>query len=144
MFLDVLEHMKCPERLLQATKGVLEEDGQVIVSLPNIANITVRLMLLFGRFSYTERGILDRTHLRFFTRKSAREMLRSNGFEILDEKVTNMPLELLLPLTPHHPIMRAINEILMVLTRAFRGLLGYQFVFVIAPKREAHFCREHV
>jgi hypothetical protein len=43
--------------------------------VPNVANIAIRLMLLFGQFNYTERGILDKTHLRFFTRKTARRMV---------------------------------------------------------------------
>ena len=68
LLLDVLEHLKSPETILDQCHDVLAAGGLAVISLPNVANITVRLSLLFGRFRYTDRGILDRTHLRFFTR----------------------------------------------------------------------------
>ena len=74
------------------------------MSLPNVANISVRLALLFGRFNYTERGILDRTHLHFYTRKTARALLEENGWEIVEAKTTVMPLELVLGLAPENPL----------------------------------------
>jgi hypothetical protein len=67
--------------------------------VPNVANITVRLALLFGRFNYMERGILDRTHLRFFTHKTARELLEHAGYAILEERLTVMPIELVVGLS---------------------------------------------
>jgi 2-polyprenyl-3-methyl-5-hydroxy-6-metoxy-1,4-benzoquinol methylase len=63
LLLDVLEHMKDPGRLLTECKAALKDNGLIVVSLPNIANITVRLKLLFGKFDYQERGIMDKTHL---------------------------------------------------------------------------------
>src|SRR5262249_22729821 len=105
LLLDVLEHLSRPDRLLEEAKSVLSDRGFLIVSLPNIANITVRLALLFGRFTYTERGILDRTHLRFFTRRSARRFLEENGCEVLETRATVMPLELVLGLSPGNPLM---------------------------------------
>ena len=134
LMLDVLEHLTAPDRLLRESCRTLREHGRLIVSLPNVANITVRLALLFGRFPYSERGILDRTHLRFFTRKTARRFLEENGCEILDVKTTVMPLELVLGLEPENPLMRAINAILGLLTAMFPKLLGYQFVFLARPR----------
>ena len=99
LLLDVLEHLKNPDRLLKRSAEVLKSDGAIIVSVPNVATVSVRALLLFGCFNYTERGILDKTHLRFFTRKSARELIEHNGFRILQEKVTVIPLELALALT---------------------------------------------
>ena len=84
--LDILEHLVRPERLLQDCREVLTPKGAVVISVPNVANIAVRLMLLFGRFDYTERGILDKTHLRFFTRKAARAMLRGNGYKVVEKR----------------------------------------------------------
>ena len=69
-------------------------DGHLVVSVPNVANITVRLMLLFGKFDYTERGILDRTHVRFFTRKTARRFLEEGGWEIEKRIDEELPLVL--------------------------------------------------
>ena len=62
MLLDILEHLKRPERLLGQCHEVLNFNGALVVSLPNVADITVRLTLLFDRFNYSERGILDKTH----------------------------------------------------------------------------------
>lgn len=78
---DVLEHMVDPYRVLQDLKGVLKPSGQVIVSLPNIRHWSTVKMLLEGRWDYEDAGIMDRTHLRFFTRSSALQMFRNNGYE---------------------------------------------------------------
>jgi hypothetical protein len=112
----------------------LKHGGLLVVSVPNVANITVRLALLFGRFNYTDRGILDRTHLNFYTRKTARAFLEENGWEIAEAKTTIMPLELVLGLDPSHPAMRSITAVLAVATALFPGLLGYQFVYLARPR----------
>jgi 2-polyprenyl-3-methyl-5-hydroxy-6-metoxy-1,4-benzoquinol methylase len=129
LLMDVLEHLKSPERLLRECREILKEDGSVIVSLPNVANVSVRLMLLFGRFNYTDRGILDRTHLRFFTRRTARRLLADAGFRIVAEKVTVIPVELVLGAKPGNLFVRSLAFGLAQLTKVFPGLLGYQFVF---------------
>ena len=134
LLLDVLEHLVQPERLLGEIRPALKESGMLMVSLPNVANITVRLALLFGRFHYTDRGILDRTHLHFYTRKTARAFLEENGWEIVTAKTTIMPLELVLGLDPANPLMRTITALLAVATALFPGLLGYQFVYLARPR----------
>jgi 2-polyprenyl-3-methyl-5-hydroxy-6-metoxy-1,4-benzoquinol methylase len=128
LLLDVLEHRKQPRTLLRDCKEVLARDGDLVVSVPNVANITVRLALLFGRFNYMERGILDKTHLRFFTRRTARELLVETGYEILEERVTVMPIELVLGLSSRNWAMRALNTLLRACTRLFPGVLGYQIM----------------
>jgi 2-polyprenyl-3-methyl-5-hydroxy-6-metoxy-1,4-benzoquinol methylase len=130
---DVLEHLRHPETLLQDCAGVLKPNGQLLVSVPNIANITVRLSLLFGRFQYAERGILDKTHVRFFTRRTAKLLLQDNGYEIQKSLVTIMPVELVLGIAADHPLMRALAQILNFFTRLLPGLLGYQCVYVATP-----------
>jgi len=134
LLLDVLEHLIGPERLLAIALSAAGRDGQVVVSVPNVANLTVRLSLLFGRFEYAERGILDRTHTRFFTRTSASRFLQENGAEILAVKATVVPMELVLGLSPHNPLMRAMNALIAVATRIFPRLFGYQFVFLVRPR----------
>ena len=79
---DVLEHLPRPEELLARIRAWLAPGGHLFVSLPNVANVTVRAGLLLGRFPYAEKGILDRTHLRFYTRKSARRLLEEAGFRV--------------------------------------------------------------
>jgi 2-polyprenyl-3-methyl-5-hydroxy-6-metoxy-1,4-benzoquinol methylase len=134
LLLDVLEHLTHPERLLGEALEGTAPDGLMIVSVPNVANITVRLSLLLGRFNYTERGILDRTHVRFFTRSTAKRFLEENGCEILETKATVMPVELVLGLSPENPLMRVITTVLGWATAVFPRLLGYQFVFLARPR----------
>jgi glycosyltransferase involved in cell wall biosynthesis len=128
---DVLEHVRSPMRLLKDCHRLLNAQGLLLVSVPNVANITVRLSLLFGRFEYSERGILDRTHLRFFTRKSARRMIEQAGYEIVSEKTTVMPIELALGLPADNFLMRAVNTVLSIWTRVLPQLLGYQLLFAV-------------
>jgi 2-polyprenyl-3-methyl-5-hydroxy-6-metoxy-1,4-benzoquinol methylase len=130
LLLDLLEHLQRPEVLLRQCHEVLEPKGELIVSVPNVANITVRLMLLFGKFDYTDRGILDKTHLRFFTRKTVRRMVEESGFTILNEKLTVMPLEFVFGLSADHILTRMLNWVLAAFTKVLPGVLGYQIVFV--------------
>jgi dolichyl-phosphate beta-glucosyltransferase len=81
---DVLEHLPEPERLLARISAWLAPGGTLLVSLPNVANVSVRAALLAGRFPYADRGILDRTHLRFYTRDSGRRLLENAGFRIAE------------------------------------------------------------
>lgn len=134
---DILEHVRKPEQVLRECARILDDAGQVLISLPNVANITVRLSLLFGRFEYAERGILDRTHVRFFTRASGRRFIENCGYEILAEKASVMPIELALGLSPANPLMKASNTVLAWFTRLMPGLLGYQLLYAARPKMRA-------
>ncbi len=77
---DVLEHLVEPERLLQQVRPLLTRDGYLVTSIPNVAHGAVRLALMKGRFQYTDVGLLDRTHVRFYTLGSLTEMLAAGGF----------------------------------------------------------------
>ena len=135
LLLDVLEHLKNPEQILDQCHAVVKKEGCLVVSLPNVANVAVRLMLLFARFDYSERGILDRTHLRFFTRKTARRLLEENGYSILEEKETVIPLELVVGWSPSNPVLLALNRMLALATWLMPGLFGYQVMFVVRSTR---------
>jgi 2-polyprenyl-3-methyl-5-hydroxy-6-metoxy-1,4-benzoquinol methylase len=130
LLLDVLEHLTSPEPLLQACGTLLAPHGIAIVTVPNVANITVRVNLAFGRFDYADRGILDRTHVRFYTRKAARRLLAENGFEVIGERATVMPVELAVTAPPSNPVMILVNRLLAAMTRLFPKLFGYQLLFV--------------
>ena len=79
---DILEHLKRPDLFLAGVNDHLAPGGMVIVSVPNIANYSIRLHLLLGEFRYTETGIMDRTHLRFFTWQSFFDLITQSGFAI--------------------------------------------------------------
>lgn len=83
---DVLEHLKRPDIFLVSLKKYLNEQGSLIISIPNIAHWSVRLSLLRGEFNYTNTGILDETHLRFFTRKTLNDMIQKCGYIITETK----------------------------------------------------------
>jgi SAM-dependent methyltransferase len=80
VFGDVLEHLRDPLSVLRGARGLLRPGGYVVISTPNIAHGDVRLALLSGRFNYSKVGILDDTHLRFFTRDSLVSFLNDAGF----------------------------------------------------------------
>ena len=79
---DVLEHCLYPELVLLQLHDLLAPGGYVIVSIPNIAHADVRLSLLSGKFEYQDQGLLDRTHIRFFTRATFNHFVEDNGFSI--------------------------------------------------------------
>jgi O-antigen biosynthesis protein len=81
---DVLEHLRDPGRVLRAVRGLLGEGGVVVASVPNVAHGSVRLALLAGEFRYRPTGLLDETHLRFFTRASLYDLFESSGFVIAE------------------------------------------------------------
>lgn len=83
LFGDVLEHTRDPQAVLERFLPFLEDGGHVIVSLPNVAAWPVRLSLLAGKFEYQQSGILDETHLRFFTLATALKLVESAGLEVL-------------------------------------------------------------
>ena len=125
---DVLEHLARPEDLLARIHGWLRPGGTLLVSLPNVANVTVRAALLFGRFSYADRGIFDRTHLRFYTRRSARGLLTGAGFRVRDVEATAMPYELAAPFLSRAPWRVPVRAFASASARVWPTLFGYQFV----------------
>jgi len=90
---DVLEHTPNPVGVLKRLREAATSDGTFIISVPNVAHVAVRTMLLFGYFPKMERGILDRTHLQFFTKDTAREMLNAAGLELREMRATGVPLD---------------------------------------------------
>jgi SAM-dependent methyltransferase len=130
LLLDTLEHLRDPVPLLQSCKKVLAERGRLIVSVPNSVNFTIRLMVLFGHFRYGNRGLLDWSHLRFFTRKTAAELLENQGYRITGRHYTIIPIERVIPLNANNKLLRAANQVLRVMTRLLPGLLAYEVVLL--------------
>jgi SAM-dependent methyltransferase len=126
----VLEHLTGAERLLADVKRVLAPEGVVAVALPNALHCHVRFQFLVGRFNYTKDGILDETHVHFYTVKTAAELLRSSGFEIVDARVDGgLPLWKLRGVLPG-PMVAWLDA---TASRCLPGLFGHQFLYVIRP-----------
>ncbi len=98
LFSDILEHVYDPVAVLRSHLEFLKPGGHVLISLPNIAIWNVRLELLFGRFRYQDTGTLDRTHIRFFNRRSFRELLTDCGLEMERSSITPGILRPFVPL----------------------------------------------
>ncbi len=133
IFGDVLEHTSDPVQVLRMAAGVLSDDGLIVVSLPNIAFFKMRLRLLLGKFDYEEGGIMDRTHLRFFTLTTGQEMLRLSGFRVVHlEGIHAYP-----PPDGLSPLGRAGYEARARLKALLSGLspslFAYQFILVGVP-----------
>lgn len=130
---DVLEHLRNPAGALAAVHRILPAEGRAFLSVPNVANITVRLALLAGRFNYADRGILDRTHVRFYTARTFRAEVEKAGFRILETTASTMPIRLVIGSFTPEPILRLAESLLSGLTRLWRSLFAYQII-VVAKK----------
>lgn len=84
IFADVLEHLKDPGKVLERVGKVLKNDGSILISIPNVAHVSVRLELLEGKFAPESTGILDNTHLKYFTRETFSELAKTAGYKITD------------------------------------------------------------
>jgi methionine biosynthesis protein MetW len=129
---DVLEHVADPAALLQLIIKALMPGGFLILSVPNVAHWSVRLALLRGRFDYEPVGIMDATHLRWFTAKTLRKLIEGAGLQILEMRATaNLGL-------PAHGrglmrFLRGKRFILPWLAKRFPTLFGVQLVMKARP-----------
>jgi SAM-dependent methyltransferase len=121
---DVLEHLADPAAALRRLRPFVAPFGRLVASVPNGANWALRLSLLAGRWNYTDRGLLDRTHLRNFTRRSFLDTIRAGGFEVIETDVT-CPI----------PWMRGgrLSAAAHGLALALPGLLAYQHLVLARP-----------
>lgn len=126
VFADVLEHLRDPKHALQLVKPYLAPSAMAIASIPNVANIEVRWNLLRGRFDYEPFGIMDETHLHFYTLKTAKRLLISTGYRIVDTRVTHWNWRL--PACLRTLLASREWEIKQRLARWRPGLFASQFV----------------
>lgn len=126
---DVLEHLPDPQSVLNKLLQQYAKPGTlVVISLPNIAHLYIRLSLLFGRFNYTDRGILDRTHLRFYTLQTARQLCESCGIRLTSLQATPVPLPLVHPIFGEGQPLFMVHALSAFLSATLKSLLGYQFI----------------
>ncbi|MBW2286135.1 MAG: methyltransferase domain-containing protein, partial [Deltaproteobacteria bacterium] len=93
LFGDVLEHLGNPVEVLRACADILAPEGVVLASIPNVAHMAVRLMLLEGRWDYASYGIMDDTHVRFFTRTSIVEHFSAAGYTVSLMDSVKLPID---------------------------------------------------
>jgi 2-polyprenyl-3-methyl-5-hydroxy-6-metoxy-1,4-benzoquinol methylase len=129
LFSHVLEHLRNPEALLCQIRQILRPGGQIAVALPNILNWHQRLLFLLGRFEYTDQGIMDVTHLRFYTFTSGKRMLEACGFRVIRAKAAGSVL-------PWGSLRTFIPSFTTAIDRFFcwinPGLFGRQVLFLAA------------
>ena len=125
---DVVEHLSDPLRVMRELNRHLAPGGLVVVSVPNVAHVWVRLSLLVGRFDYGDRGILDRTHLSFFTRRTFLSFLAAAGLVPREIAVTPVPLPVVIPARFHGAALGALHRLSAGVARLWPGGLAYQFV----------------
>lgn len=126
IFGDVLEHLKEPSRVLDLIKFNLKPGALLIASIPNVVNIVVRFKLLMGKFDYEKEGILDNTHLRFFTFRTAKDLISNAGYQVKEVKYTNWNWRF--PKVIQKLISFYEWEIREHMTRRWPGLFATQFV----------------
>lgn len=127
---DVLEHCSRPELVLLQLHELLKNNGYVVISLPNIAHGDVRLSLLTGSFDYRDTGLLDRTHLRFFTRSSIETFLTNNHFNV-DEIFASTAS---IGTTEFGPPKTSIPIEAIKFVEQDRDAMVYQFIVKATPK----------
>ncbi len=111
VFADVLEHVREPWSLLQSARGVIETDGHVVASIPNFAHAAVRLAVVSGAMPYRGLGILDGTHVRFFTLNGVMSLFEESGFRLQAIERTTLPFDQPSDLVPDVRLLRVPREI---------------------------------
>ena len=127
---DVLEHVRDPERLLAELAARLSPSGRMFVSVPNFGHWYPRSRVAVGKFGYDQRGILDKTHIRFFTLRTFRSLIARSGMRLMREEHTGLPLDSLGARGGRIPTaMRAADQ---VAANVRPQLFAYQFVAELA------------
>jgi glycosyltransferase involved in cell wall biosynthesis len=127
---DILEHVVSPASLLDQVRDVLSPDGTAVFCVPNIAHWYPRLRTAIGRFDYDQRGILDATHLRFFTRRSIRRLVEQRGFVIQCIEPVGLPFDALGLEGSGASLLRLIDH---AAVSAWPTFFGYQFIVHATP-----------
>lgn len=121
----VLEHLYHPHQLLKSLHDCLTPQGALIVALPNVLHWRQRLQFLRGNFKYTEGGLMDQTHFRFFDWETAHILLQESGYHVKDALADGT-----FPLPGFRQVLPSLsNWIDRAAVKQFPGLFGFQFIF---------------
>jgi glycosyltransferase involved in cell wall biosynthesis len=143
---DVFEHLRDPQHLLDEIHAVLADDAIVLVTVPNFAHWYPRARVAIGRFDYDRRGILDRGHVRFFTRRSFIRLARESGYDVVDSRALGIPFEVVDRGANRQGASRSGGgvgrRLAASIDRAGRAvwptLFAYQWLFVMRARRPTH------
>lgn len=127
---DVLEHLADPLATLRRLRTTAADNAVFIISLPNIAHLAIRMMLLTGQFPHMDRGPLDRTHLHFYTRDTAQDLLRDAGLRVEQVLTTPVPLDELWRRGESHLLFKAATRMQHTLIDIAPRLFAFQWIFV--------------
>lgn len=128
---DVLEHLVHPAMLVNQVREVLTPGGTAVFCVPNIGHWYPRMRTAFGRFDYDQRGILDATHLRFFTRHSFRRLVEQHGFTIQSIEPVGLPLDALEIDGSRADLIRRFDH---AAVSAWPSFFAYQFIIQAVPR----------
>jgi len=131
LLLDVIEHLKSPERFMERLRDEFEQkQPTILLTAPNTAFVVTRLGLLVGQLNYGREGILDFTHTRLFTSSTLRDLLEQVGYEILEVRGIPAPFPKALGYNWFSRLLVALNELLI---RFSKTLFSYQLFFRLRP-----------
>ena len=132
---DVLEHLRQPDKLLAGLHDLLAPTGTVLVSIPNFAHWYPRLRVAPGASTMTN-GILDTTHLRFFTDRTFRRLAAQCGFSVDRREAVGMPFDALGDLWSRGPIGRALGVADRLSVSVYPTMFAYQYLYKLTPPPE--------
>lgn len=130
---DILEHLRDPAALLGQLCGVLRPGGSLVASLPNSGNVYFRLNVMAGRFPQEDKGLFDRTHVRFFMWAGWDNLLRSSGWRIQSVEPTGIPVGLAVPAWEDTAVVRIAERVCYGLAKLRKTVFAYQFVVTACP-----------
>jgi len=131
---DIIEHLADPARLLADMAARVRPTGSIIASVPNISHWYPRGRIAAGRFDYDQRGVLDATHLRFFTRKRFLRVAEEAGLERVGHQHTGLPLDAL-GLSRSRAVTATVGRADRLLVKVWPTMFAYQFVYELTPWR---------
>lgn len=120
VFADILEHVLYPEQILNYYKSYLKKGGKMIVCLPNIGFLLYRIKLLFGKFEYKHVGVMDKTHVKFYTLRTMKQLFEDSGFRVLKIVKHN-------EVAPKYFLLHLLKEVAS-------NMFTLQFVFLLETK----------
>jgi len=133
---DLLEHLTAAPVLLSSARSLLSERGTLIASTGNVANWTVRLALLFGRFTYRQRGILDDGHVHLYTYRSFKRLLEGQMYRVCRTKVTPIPFELVAGRGSFaRSFWKTMEHVYCGSAGLWPTLFAYQFILMATPAK---------
>ncbi len=136
VFGDCLEHLRDPWTLLKNIRTAIDDDGCLLVCLPNAQHWSVQWRLASGQFRYESSGLMDRTHIRWFTRTTALEMLQTSGWTVEAGMTRNLP-----PVQGQDDYLQALRSLALAggfdQDQAVADAVPFQYIFKCVPDTRA-------